>query len=119
MRPDRIVNAPMKTMRVYPFALACLMLAIACWLFMKNVLMLGFPDGFIAELDAAERDLANWFIRFCLAMAVWFVGLGWLSFRADIKRKLTYSCMLFLLAAVIAIALDLHFRSYMMDSRGG
>jgi hypothetical protein len=27
--------------------------------------------------------------------------------------------MLFLLAAVIAIALDLHFRSYMMDSRGG
>ena len=47
-----------------------LMLAIACWLFMKNVLMLAFPMRFIAELDAAGRDLANWFIRFCLAMAV-------------------------------------------------
>jgi hypothetical protein len=119
MRQDRIVSAPMKMMKVYQFALVCLMVAIACWLFMTSVLMVGFPDGFIAELDGAEKELATWFIWFCFAMAIWFVSLGWLSFRADVKRKLAFSCMLFLLVASIAIALDLYFRSYMMDSRGG
>jgi hypothetical protein len=103
----------------YPFALACLMVAIAFELYMRCVFLLGFPDRFIAELDGAEAELATWFNWFCLAMAVWFVFLGWLSFRADIKRKLTYSCVLFLLVAGAAVALDLHFRSHMVDSRGG
>ena len=104
---------------LYPFALAFLMVAIAFELYMECIYLLGFPDGFIAELDGAEAELAGWFNWFCLAMAAWFMVLGWLSFRADIKRKLAYSCVLFLFVTAAAIALDLYFRSYMMDSRGG
>jgi hypothetical protein len=52
-------------------------------------------------------------------MTFWFLGLGFRSFRTDIKKQLLYACILFLFAATITIALDLHFRTYMMDSSGG
>jgi hypothetical protein len=47
------------------------------------------------------------------------VGLGWVSFRADIATRLYYTCVLFLFTVVGALAIDLYFRSYMMDSAGG
>jgi MFS family permease len=108
-----------KLQNLYPFALACLMVAIAYKLYVECIYLLGFPDGFIAELDGAEARLAAWFNWFCLAMAVWFVALGWWSFRAGIKRKLACSCVLFLFVTAAAIALDLYFRSYMTDAAGG
>jgi hypothetical protein len=112
-------NAVVKMRNVYPFALACLMIAIAWKLFVECVLWVGFPDGFIAELDGAEKVLATWFIWFCLVMSVWFAFLGARSFRFDIKRKLAFSCILFVVVATAALTLDQYFRSYMMDSRGG
>ena len=105
--------------KIYPFVLACLMLVISFQLFMQYVMFFGFPDGFSSELDRAEHVLAKVFIWFCIAMAVVFSALGVLSFRIDIKRPLAYGCVLFLIVAAISAGIDMHFRSYMMDSAGG
>ncbi|MEH2475180.1 magnesium-transporting ATPase (P-type) [Nitrobacteraceae bacterium AZCC 2161] len=109
----------MKWKNVYPFAVACLMLALALWLYMTRVMWLGFPDGFIAELDAAEAVLVTCFNWFSLAMGIWFVVLGIRSFRNDIGRWSLYSGLLFVSVALISLAIDRYFRSFMMDSAGG
>jgi hypothetical protein len=108
-----------KMRSLYPFALACLMFAISFQLFQEYILWFGFPDGFASELDAAEHTLASWFIWFSLATGIWFLVLGWRSFRADISKQLLNTCILFLLAATITVTIDLYFRTYMMDSAGG
>jgi hypothetical protein len=108
-----------KMRSVYPFALACLMFAISALLFYRYLLWFGFWDRYASELDAAEHNLATYFIWFSVATGIWFLGLGWQSLRADVSKPLLYTCILFLFAAAISIALDLHFRSYMMDSAGG
>jgi hypothetical protein len=108
-----------KLRSLYPFALACLMFAISFWLFSEYVLWFGFRDGYASELDVAEHALARYFIWFSIGIGIWSLGLGWLSFRADVGKRLFYTCILFLFAAAAALALDLHFRSYTMDSAGG
>lgn len=104
---------------LYPFALAFLMFAISFLLFSEYVLLFGFRDGYASELDIAEHTLARCFIWFSSATGIWLLGLGWLSFHADIRKRLFYTCILFLFAAAGSLALDLYFRSYMMDSAGG
>jgi hypothetical protein len=32
---------------------------------------------------------------------------------------LTYGCILFLIVAAISVGIDMHFRSYLVDSSGG
>jgi hypothetical protein len=107
------------TRRIVPFALAGLAFAIALYLDMTYVMMFGFWDGFTSELDRAENTLATYFIWFSAAMGVWFICLGFCRSHADFKKRVLYSCLLFALAATVAVGLDLYFRSYMMDSAGG
>ncbi|WP_441231792.1 hypothetical protein AB7828_28330 [Tardiphaga sp. 215_C5_N2_1] len=109
----------MRWKNVYPFAAACLLFALTFWLYMTRVMWLGFPDGFIAELDAAEAILVTWFNWFSIALGIWFVILGIRSFRNDIGRWSLYSSLLFVSVVVISLAIDRYFRSFMMDSAGG
>jgi hypothetical protein len=109
----------MRTRRIVAFALAGLAFTIALYLDMVYVTMFGFWDGFTSELDRAENMLARYFIWFSAAMGVWFVCLGFWRSHAKFRTRIFYSCVLFVFAAVIAMSLDLYFRSYMMDSAGG
>ena len=109
----------MRASRTVPFALAGLSFAIAFYLEMTYVMMFGFWDGFASELDRAENVLAQVFIWFSLAMGVWFIWLGLRSSHPKFKRRVLYSCLVFALAAAVAVSLDLYFRTYMMDSAGG
>lgn len=104
---------------VYPFVLAVSMFAIAIGLYSVFVIWLGFPDGFMSRLDVAEQRLAICLIWFGLAMGIGFLSLGAWSFRSDVRKPLIYTSILVLLVAAGSVALDLYFRSYMMDSRGG
>jgi O-antigen ligase len=109
----------MKTSRTVPLALAGLAFAVALYLEMTYVMMFGFWDGFTSELNRAENVLARYFIWFSLAMGVWFIRLGFQSSHANFKQRVLYSCLLFVIAAGVAVSLDLYFRTYMMDSAGG
>jgi len=96
-----------------------LMFAVALYLEMTYNMMFGFWDGFTSELDRAENALARYFIGFSLAMGVWFIYLGFRRSPANFKQRILYSCLLFVIAASVAVSLDLYFRTYMMDSAGG
>jgi hypothetical protein len=109
----------MTTRRIVAFMLAGLMLAVSLPLFTTYIMWFGFWDGFTSALDRAENALARYFIWFNLAMGVWFMRLGFWPSHASFKPRILYSCLLFVIAASVAVALDLYFRTYMMDSAGG
>ena len=109
----------MKTRRIVAFALAGLMLAVAFYLDMTYIAWFGFWDGYTSEIGRAENALARYFIWFALAMGVWFTRLGFWPSHANFKQRILYSCLLFVIVASVAVALDLYFRTYMMDSAGG
>jgi|SRR4051812_21509961 hypothetical protein len=109
----------MKIRRIYLFALAGLMFVIAIKVDSDHIAWVGFWDGFVSELDAAEKTLATYFAWFCIAMGVWLLGLGFLLFRVNVKRQLLCACIVFLFVTAVIAVIDLHFRTYMMDSAGG
>jgi hypothetical protein len=109
----------MKFKNIYPFALSILSFWAAQKLYFTFVFLLGFPDGFIAEREAAEEPLAIYLGWFFVAMGAVFIGLGVRSFRADVKSPVISACILIVLVAAACGALDLYYRSTMMDSRGG
>jgi hypothetical protein len=108
-----------KTSRIVRFALAGLAFAIALYLEMTYVMMFGFWDGFASELDRAENRLARYFVWFSLAMGVWFIRLEFQPSHTNFRKRVLYTCLLFAFAASVAVASDLYFRTYMMDSAGG
>ena len=105
--------------RLIALGLIAAMLAVMWWVFKEHIEWVGFPDGYVAELDAAENIMAGWFCWFSFAMLVTLVLLIWRSFFAGIGRWLFLVVGLYILVAAGAVGLDMHFRTYMMDSRGG
>jgi len=63
--------------------------------------------------------MARCFIWFSLAMGLWFIFVGLQPSHANFRQLILYSCLLFVIATSVAVALDLYFRTYMMDSAGG
>jgi hypothetical protein len=109
----------MTTRRIVAFVLAFLMFAVALYLEMTYIAMFGFWDGFTSEIDRAENALAWYFIRFSLAMGLWFIVVGFAPSHANFNKRILYSCLLFVIAAGVVVSLALYFRTYMMDSAGG
>ena len=83
----------MRTNPVYPFGLALAIVALCIHLYQKHILWLGFPDGFICEVDGAEMLLAQYFISISLIVACWVAYLGIRSFRAEIRSRFAATCI--------------------------
>jgi hypothetical protein len=105
--------------RIIATGLIATILAVMWWVFKEHIEWVGFPDGYVAELDAAENTMAGWFGWFTLAMLVTLGLLIWRSFFAGVGRWLLLVAGLYVIVVAGAVGLDMHFRTYMMDSRGG
>ncbi len=103
----------------YPFSFAFCCFVFTVYAELSYVFMLGFPDHFVAELDAAEEKLAIWFERISLVMCVWFVYLGIAAFRNQVTMRVMYSTAFYFLVIGVVLAIDVYFRVNLMDSRGG
>jgi uncharacterized membrane protein len=73
--------------RRYPFGLAVLILALFFWLSL-NIMLDGFPDGYISDLGRAEHRLIDIFDSISLAMAAWCVLLGVAAGRLNVRTIL-------------------------------
>jgi hypothetical protein len=109
----------MKVRPIVPMCLAILMFALTVHLYMKSVFLLGFPDGFIAELDGAEATLVTVFNWITILMALWFIYLGIVAFRRDIRKRFFISCAIYSAVIAVSVAVDLYFRAHLTDSAGG
>jgi hypothetical protein len=117
-KPGKIDSA-MRLNPLYPFGLACVAFLLSFYALNQYVWFVGFPDGHITELGAAEQILATYFIRVSTVIGLWFVYLGISAFRAAVGKRTLYSCMLYLAVICVAIAIDRYLQSYLMDGAGG
>ncbi len=102
----------------YPFALALLGLALTVYTELQYVYMQGFPDGFVSELGAAERELALRFQLLSLPLFVWFMYLGLASFSIDTRKRVLFSAILYAAVIGAAIAIDVYYQGHLVGGGG-
>jgi hypothetical protein len=104
--------------RRYPFGVAVAVFALVVWLDL-GIMLDGFPDGFMSDLDRAEHGLTVVFDRIGLAMVFWCMCLGVVAGRWDVRKLFLYACALYSAVIFVSLLIDLYFRATLMDSRGG
>lgn len=108
----------MRTSRFYPFGLATAILGLSSYCYVEYVARSGFWDGYVSELDRAEKALASGFIAISGLMALWFIFVGVTSFR-NTRMKLFYGSGFYMIIVIVSFGLDLYLRSHLADSAGG
>jgi hypothetical protein len=104
----------MISVRAWSYALGCLALAVPVLLYLLHFSSLGWPDGFLSELDRAEQDL---FYLFSGASILLGLSLFWLGRTA--RRGVAVATCLYLLLVGCSLAALFHFRSHLPGSGGG
>lgn len=108
----------MKTQSGVAFSIAGVALALALFGYLE-VRFMGFPDGFLTELDRGRRVLWGGFAGLSLVALVWFAYLGWLAFNKNISRPLAVSAALYAGFAALAAAVDFYLRKTLNGGGGG
>ncbi|MDX6696252.1 MAG: hypothetical protein QOF02_3855 [Blastocatellia bacterium] len=109
----------MKSNRIVAYLIGCVALALPFLVYMEYIYLLGFPDGFITELESAEQSLAYIFIGISAASASCFVYLGAVASRKSIGRKLSVAVALYILFIVIIYSIDYYYCLHLMNGVGG
>lgn len=109
----------MKIGPAIPICLALLIVAVVAVLYMNVFLLLGFPDGFVSELDAAEAKLFTAFSWLSIGMSVWLIYLGVAARKQNVGKRLAASCILYCAVVASVLLVDQDFRAHLVDSAGG
>jgi hypothetical protein len=80
---------------------------------------MGFPDGFLTELDRAERVLFDIFIWASILAGSWFFFLGWSVPREPEGKKLLVTIFFYIFFIVIFIIIDVYFHRHFVSGGGG
>lgn len=109
----------MKLKRLIALLLASAAFGAAILVYQRFVYRLGFPDGFISELESAERNLAFVFIGVSLAAGAFCVYLGRAKARMNVGVKLSAVIVLYSISMLCLYLTDNYFRSHLAGSAGG
>jgi hypothetical protein len=109
----------MKSYRLLAYLIGCGALAASFLIYMEYVYMLGFPDGFITELEQAQRRLAYIFIGISVISGLCFICLGWAASRKKIGKKLFAAIIVYLVSIITLSLIDYYYRLHLMDGTGG
>jgi hypothetical protein len=110
-------KSDLKWMRVIALLIAGLTLALSIYAYIE-LRFLGFPDGFLTELERSQSFLVKIFIGINIPTSIWF---SYLSFAAPprIHRKLGISIALYGIFGLILFAINVFLRQYLNDGGGG
>ncbi|MBD2090321.1 hypothetical protein H6F67_10695 [Microcoleus sp. FACHB-1515] len=90
--------------RIVAYCSGSVILAIAFFAYMEFIYMLGFPDGFVSELQLIQRNFAYVLIGVSVGFSFYFFWLGAIASRRQISKPLLDAIVLYLLF-IISIAL--------------
>lgn len=103
--------------------LACLLglaaLALSLYVYEEHIRLLGFPDGHVTELGAAEKKLAVVFIALSLLIGSYSLYLGTMTDRRKTAARLVVATGLYLLLLAGAAATDYYLQSQLDGGAGG
>lgn len=96
----------MRLDRIIAYLLGLAALGAALLVYGEYIYLLGFPDGFITDLERAERNLAYIFIGVGLLASAGCVYLGWAAGRKKIYAKLALVVALYLIICICLAVID-------------
>jgi hypothetical protein len=108
----------MNLKRILATLSAFITLATSLLVYLEYIYLLGFPDGFITDLEYAQRNLAYIFIAISVIASLYFLYLFLTSANKQIGKKLTVVAVLYLIFAVSLFLLDSYYRSHLSNSNG-
>ena len=94
-------------------------LALAWFAYEEYIYFLGFPDGYISEVGAAERKLAIVFIAVSLPMGAYLLYLGCLAAERRTGGKLTTAIALYLFFVLGVVLADAYCQAHLVGGSGG
>lgn len=105
--------------RVSAYVIGFVALVLSFLVYTKHIYILGFPDGFISELQYAQRRLAYIFIGISVVFSLYFLYLGSIGSRARIGKRFFTAVSLYLGFIVVISLVDHYYRLNLPGSRGG
>ncbi len=91
-------------------SLACLLglaaLALSFYAYEEYIRLLGFPDGHVTPLGAAERKLAAVFIASSLPLGLYLLYLGTAAAPKKVRARLAITAGLYVLVLVGVVVVD-------------
>ena len=101
-----------KRIAAYSLGILVLIVSRLVWL---DAQFMGFPDGYLTELQMAQRHLYRIFSLVTVLWSPYFLYLGWTLHKRRTSRNLFIALLLYLvlvaLAAGIDYSLSLHFEN--------
>lgn len=98
--------------------MACFALASSVFAY-EEIRLLGFPDGFLTELERAERILAYVFILISFPTSFWFIFLSWRASQQRIITKLCLTILLYTVLVIILFVINFYLRQHLSSGGGG
>lgn len=105
--------------RTVAYLCGCVAFAASFLVYLEYIYLLGFPDGFITELEYAERRLAFIFIGVSVIAGSCFVYLGGAAARKKFNKQLFAAIILYLIFVLGVGLTDYYYRLHLTGSGGG
>jgi uncharacterized BrkB/YihY/UPF0761 family membrane protein len=109
----------MNLSRNFAYFIGILALVLSVFIYLEYIYMLGFPDGFITELENAQKHLAYVFISVDILLAFCFIYLGNLAKKQEINKKLVVAIATYLICIIVTYCINYYYQLNLTDSRGG
>jgi hypothetical protein len=109
----------MRLKSLLAYLMGCIALGLSGLSYLKYIYRLGFPDGFITELEYAERRLAYIFIVISLIIGSYFIYLGKGAGRKAIGKRLSATIIVYLAFMISLTLLDYYYHLHLTGGRGG
>lgn len=115
---DIVSEKEMNLNRVFACLGGLAALVLVLFAYAECVYFLGFPDGHVTQLGAAERKLAGVFIVVSVPLSAHLLCLGWIATRRRVGRRLATAIVVYLLFLLGVAAVDAYCRSHMLGGGG-
>jgi Kef-type K+ transport system membrane component KefB len=111
------MTAHQKRQRVLAYLMGGITLAASAFVYQQQQFV-GFPDGFLTNLDRAEKTLFGFLIWASLAAGLWFIFLGCRAAKRNISKQLYTTVIAYTILVALVLGVDFYLRQR-LDSGGG
>lgn len=103
----------MNSKRITAYLIGCIAFVLPVLAYLEFISLLGFPDGFITELEYVERRLARIFIGVSVILGIHFFYLGGVATRKEIGKPLLVTIVLYLILILSIFLIHYYYYYYL------
>ena len=98
--------------------MACVALGVSYFVY-GQIRFMGFPDGFLTDLDRAQRILGYVFLGTSVPAGLWFGFLSWIAPQHRVGKKLLVTIALYVGFLLLLYGINFYLRQNLNSGSGG